>query len=337
MKIDRATLVSQLEMVSPGLSARDIIEQSQCYVFTDGHVITYNDEIACSHPTDTDIEGAVVSSELLKLLHNIHKDELTLRVEKGELHILRKGGRSKIRMEEQILLPYDSVEKPKRWKPLPKDFLEAIRVARTCTSKDQSQFALTCLLFTKQYIDGCDRFQACRYTIDLPIKRSFLIRRESIGYIATMEVSEMSETKDWVHFRNDSGLVLSCRRYANVDDFLSIDDIIRKEGKKLVLPKGLRRSIQNGRIFAESDPGSDCRVQVTLKADKMYVEGSGINGTNTEVVKTKYKGPSFTFEISADLFIEFGDKFSNCHVSDRKLYVKANKLAYTTSIGKPKK
>ena len=48
MLIDRAKLLAALELVSPGLSPREILEQSSCVVFRGGRIATFNDEVACS-------------------------------------------------------------------------------------------------------------------------------------------------------------------------------------------------------------------------------------------------------------------------------------------------
>ena len=46
MKINRKDLIKVLKKVQPGLASQEIIEQSGAFVFTDGRVFTYNDEIA---------------------------------------------------------------------------------------------------------------------------------------------------------------------------------------------------------------------------------------------------------------------------------------------------
>ena len=55
MKINRMNLLNVLESVHPGLSKRDMVEQSACFVFQGGRVITFNDEIACSLETELSI------------------------------------------------------------------------------------------------------------------------------------------------------------------------------------------------------------------------------------------------------------------------------------------
>ena len=336
MNIDKQELLNQLEMVSPGLSKRDIIEQSSCFIFKNKHVITYNDEISCSHPTELNIEGAVVSEHLLLLLRKINHQEIGCHVEGNELVIKRKNGRSKIRMEEKILLPYKSVNKPEIWHRLPEDFLEAIKIAKACASTDQSLFALTCLLITPKHIDACDRQQACQYKIKMPIKKKFLIRRESITHLTTMDVSHMSESKDWVHFKNDSGLVISCRRYSNIEDFYPLDKILEPMGTKLTMPKGIKDAIETSDIFVGEGPGEDGRVHIKLKANKIYVKGKCLDGENVEMRRSKYKGKDLSFVITARLLLEFTEKFQTCLVSSKKLCVKDGNFLYATSIGEVK-
>ena len=54
----------KLEAVSPGLATREAIEQSSCFVFKDGRVMTFNDEVACSIDCELGFDGAVAAKPL---------------------------------------------------------------------------------------------------------------------------------------------------------------------------------------------------------------------------------------------------------------------------------
>ena len=71
MKIKRAELLSTLTALRPGLASKEIIEQSTSFIFSDGRVVTYNDEVAVQHPVDLDIIGAVQGKELFALLNKL--------------------------------------------------------------------------------------------------------------------------------------------------------------------------------------------------------------------------------------------------------------------------
>ena len=78
LKINREELLQQLESVVPGLSVKEIIEQSKCFVFKDKKVMTYNDEVACTQDSCLDIEGAVEAMPLISLLRKLKEEEIDL-------------------------------------------------------------------------------------------------------------------------------------------------------------------------------------------------------------------------------------------------------------------
>jgi hypothetical protein len=67
-QVNREVLLQQLESVQAGLSSREIIEQSSCFVFKDGNVVTFNDEVSCSRPCELgSFTGAVQAAPLLSI------------------------------------------------------------------------------------------------------------------------------------------------------------------------------------------------------------------------------------------------------------------------------
>ena len=80
MKIKKEELLKALAAVKPGLSSKDVIEQSTSFAFMGGHVVTYNDEIAVRYPVDLEIEGAIRANELYSFLSKIKDKEIDLEV-----------------------------------------------------------------------------------------------------------------------------------------------------------------------------------------------------------------------------------------------------------------
>ena len=122
--VNRETLLAALEGVNPGVSAREQIEQSSCYVFQDGQVISFNDEVSCRCPSGLDpkIKGAIHASEIHELLRKLPDDELGIEVKGDKLHITGRGKRTWVPLEKEIHLPVDTVEIPSEWKKLHDDF-----------------------------------------------------------------------------------------------------------------------------------------------------------------------------------------------------------------------
>lgn len=337
MRINREEFLKQLESVLPGLSTKEVIEQSSCFIFKDKTVNTYNDEIACSQKSLLKIEGAVPAMPFISILRKLKEEELEIAVGEsdkgGTLLIKGKQRRAGINMEQDILLPIDAVDKPKKWKELPDNFADAIAIVQPCAGTNEAQFVMTCVHIGPKFIEACDNHQVTRFRIRTDVDKSILVRRDSLKYIVSLEMVEFSETKHWVHFRNSDGLVLSCRHW--VDDYPSddISKVLQMKGEPLTLPKGLKEAVEKAEIFSsENIEGNN--VIVNIKKGKFKITGKGVSGWFTEVKKSKYDGVSLQFTIPPNLLVELVQRHNECEVSESRLKVKGGKFVYVTVLGK---
>ncbi len=332
LNVNRAEFLQHLEMVQPGLSTRDIIEQSSCFIFKNKKVITYNDEVSCSRHTGIDLTGAVQSGPLLAILSKLDEDELELETGEGELIVKGKRRRAGIRMESDILLPLDNIDKPEVWKTLPNDFHEAIDIVQQCAGKDQSHFTLTCVHIHPKWVEACDNFQLSRYRIKTGIDKPTLVRQSAIRSIISLGMTEFSETDSWIHFRNASKLVVSCRHY--VDEFPNISELLKVEGgNPISLPKGLVEAIDKAQIFSSENSEVD-QVLVRLMPGKLRIKGQGSSGWYTETKSMRYEGPVMEFLISPILLSELIKRHTECFVTEDRLKVDGGAFVYVTVLGK---
>lgn len=334
MRINRELLLKQLQAVSPGLAKKEVVEQSSSFIFRGGVIQTFNDEIACTVDSPLEIEGAVPAKSFLELLRKLPEDEIDIDVVEGELVVKGKKRRSGFRMEKEILLPVEGVEVPKKWKPLPDDFLEALSIVWPSAGADESQFILTCVHIQPGCIEACDNFQLIRYPIDTGMKESVLIRRESVRHISGLGMTEFAETDNWLHFRDPSGLVLSCRRY--MEEYLNMDGVFKGEGVTMVLPKGLADAVEKAEIF--SSEVVDGGVVVELREGRLKLGGRGPSGWYAEVKKVSYDGDPIGFVIAPRLLKEIVSRTNECQVAEGRLYVDGGKFScvFCTEVPKEK-
>ncbi len=329
MRVNREELLGQLESVMSGLSQREIIEQSSCLVFKDNVVMTYNDEIACTQKSCLPIEGAVPAIPFVSILRKLKEDILEITTNEEELLIRGKRKRAGIRMDADILLPVDSVEKPKVWRNLPSDFAEAITIVQQCSGTDETKFSLTCVHITPKWIEACDGYQAARYKMKIRMKQPILVRKESIKYITDLNMSQFSETKHWIHFRNSSGLILSCRRW--MEDFPKLSKLLKVEGTPTKFPKGLIEAVEKAEIFSAENV-EDNQVSIKLVPNKLRITGRGTSGYYQETKNIKYKGKSLSFKVAAKLFADLIRHHNLCEISPDRLKVKTGKYSYITVL-----
>lgn len=338
MKVNREKLLGLLELVSPGLAPKELVEQSSCIVFHKGAVCTFNDEIYCRVTSPLpELTGAVAAKPLLDLLSRMDEDEVDITQEEKGLLVKGKGKRAKINMEADVLLPIDSVETPtaEQWKPLDKDFSDAVGVVYSCAAAESSNFALTCVHIAPEYLEACDRFQLTRYPIPSPVEDSVLARAVSLAKIAPLAMTEMALTGAWIHFRNAAGLQLSCRRF--LDKYMDLSPFMDRTGAaKISLPGSLEEIVSKAEIFSGDNKISN-HMHVELRAGKLSIKGEGPQGWYEERRDVAYDGPAVAFLVAPKMLLSISKKSNDCCIRPGRLFVDSGKFFYATCTQDPSK
>ena len=230
MKINRLALLKALEAVKPGLARSLVIEQSTCFVFIDGVVCTFNDEISVSHPVDVDFEGAVPAKEFYDMITKVKKEELELTVSAGTLLLVGGTAKAGIRLEEEIELPIHELGMPEEddWIDLPDNFCEAVKFCLFSVSKDADKDILKNVFIERSKVISCDNNRITEYDLGKAAAKCFplplLIPSNAAKSIVDYEPIEYAETEGWIHFRNENEALFSCRiiedEYPDFSEFL---------------------------------------------------------------------------------------------------------------------
>lgn len=333
MRVRREEFLQRLQAVHPGTTKRGIIEQSDCFAFQDGKVITFNGEVSCSTKSTlpSKITGAVQADPLIEILGKFPEDEILVEQTEAEFIIIGKNRRSGISQAKEVLLPLDAIEPAEIWNKLPKDFTEAIKIVHECAgSGPQKKFWQTCVHVGKQWIEACDNLQMARFMMNTKFDTPFLVKKEAIKHIVALDMTEFSETEKWVHFRNPVGINFTCCRYV-LDGYKDLGAYLDQKGDSLTLPKDLSEVVEKAEVFSREQEGN--LVQVEIRNGKMRITGKGVSGWYEERKLIHYKGPSLSFMIAPKLLVEITNKNPDCIVNDHCLKVNGGKWSYVTRIG----
>ena len=295
MKINREVLLQQLNAVKPGLASKEVIDQSTYFVFMDGQVITFNDEIAVHAPLvkGFEVSGAVPAKELLAILSKFKGEEVELEPVENELKL--KCGKSKagIKLSAEITLPVDEIKIPKKWFSLPKDFIEGLKACIPSVARDLTYPILTTLHITDDFVESTDNNKITRWTwakkgdfgdqgVLLPVEAALsLIRFNPTNY---------DEEGGWAHFIDDNNVVFSCRtssgEFPALSDYLEIEKI-----GELEFPTALLDMLDLAGVFLTGATSGDRLVNIEI-TDKglMTVRGEGDYGWYEESCRTKWGG-----------------------------------------------
>jgi hypothetical protein len=321
-QIDRAQLVATLLSVTPGLTVgEENIEQSSCFVFKNGRVYTFNEEILCSAAVDIGITGAVDAKVMLSILQKMNEKSITFKPSKGELTIIGDRKSCGLRMEAKVMLPVDTVTIPTKWRKLPKGFISGLNMAQACASSSDAHFIIQCVNITPDMLEACDNTQGCRVKLATGLKSSALVRRDAALYLVNGNVTKMAEDTNWLHFRSPNKRVISVRRY--MEKYPDWDSVFSFKGSPIEIPQGLAEAADKAAVFSNEDKSVSGRqmVSVDLSAGKLTIKGVGDYGWYKETTKLAYKGRDLKFAMFPDVLAHIAKKHSKAAVSENSLCV----------------
>lgn len=330
MRVHRESVLRALSIANAGVSSVGIIEQSNCFVFCGGRVFTFNEEIAVQLDSPFgEIEGAVPAASLLGILEKLPDEELDVAVNNNELLLKAKRRRSGIHLNSEILLPLDAVGKPKKWQPLESTFAEALAAVQGCTATEGDKFYMTCVHITPEWLEACDNYQMARFKTAVPIKTKALCRQKSLEPLIPLGITEVAQSRDYLHFRNETGAIFSIRSHS--EDYLDLSPYFKREGEKITFPSGLDEAVLRAEVFTAGN--SSNHITIRLTPDKLQIDGKGVNGWYKEVKQASYSGPPVSFVIKSRVFAELNSRSDSFYVAANRLVVSTRTFSYATSIG----
>lgn len=295
MILNRRDFLQVLEACAPGTSNKENIDQSNCFLFRDGRVMTYNDEVCCIHEYETGIEAAVPAKLLLDYLRNSPDEELNITSTDAELLIKGAGRRSKIKLSTTVSMIVDVFDQPVNWIDVPPAFGDAIGVVADCASEDKNEEVLGCIRFTKDYMEACDRYQAIRYHITTGFEHEVLVRKTSCTPVGNMGIAAVAVDDNWVHWKTFSGLQYSVRKI--MGNYPSLDPIFNRDViTRALLPGSVVDIIARAKPFMEESKAGRT-VDVFLKTGKLMVKATKADGIYEELRDVPYSGPGLMFRV----------------------------------------
>jgi hypothetical protein len=304
IKSDREKLLNILEKLKPGLAVHDSVEQTTSFVFKDGFVWSFNEEVAVSHPLPKNInlEGAVPAESLLKLLAKTSEKMVELFVVDSELYVVCGRSRAGIMLED-VKLPIEKIVMPKTdaWITLPKDFSDKLHLASLSAGKSASSTVLSCVNLTAEKAFGCDNFQLTVSTFSKPLEgiEPVLLGRNMIPPIVSFSPDAISQVENWTHFINKDDVVLSCRGTEGI--FPDVGPLLAVEGPTVKLPAKLSELLGRAGVFSSSSSSLN-KITMTLnKNGSLLITSRNEYGWFKESIEIASKEIEFQLPIDPEI------------------------------------
>lgn len=330
--VNRVSLFNALTMVAPGLTnGRETCLQSGCYVFYEGWVFTFNEEVSCRAPLEGfNVYGAIPAQGVLELLDKVPDDNFVVVEDESSVQLRAETYRRITWVKQnEIQLETHLVEMPDEWHDIPPGMVEGCVIAAGCTKKDANKFLAQCVHIGPGYVEACDNVQVSRFMVD-GLDADVLVRGATIKRINDMHFTHWALTENWMHFTNSTGAIFSCRIHRR--DYIDLNGLLDAEvGELLTLPGGLPEIIARATVAASLAIG-DTFITVELKAGRLRVTGQGLPVKYEEVVQTSYTGPDMSFVAAPAMLDELAKAHSNVYLATGRLCVKSTCMTYITSV-----
>lgn len=332
MRVVRDDFLHSLERVQCGLSQGEGVEQATSFIFKGGQVHAFNKKLYCSSPCPSPAEGAVPARPLLLALRKLTAEELEVSQEENHL-CFRYGKKLKykiaLKMESTIALPFDTIDEPRKWKPLHESFSDALSLVQECAGKDRGKYVCMCVHVHPEFLEAFDGVQGMSYSLKTGVRNPCLVEREVLKHVVASGVDEIGETDSWLHFRG-AGIRMACLRMA--DPYPDLEQFYRNKGKRISLPASLAEHVEVCEIFSSEEKDANM-IMVEIGGGEMKLMGRGASGKAEAYPVCDYDGPPVKFCLSPTLLKGLSEKSNEAFIGDGKLWIEGGKWQYVTALG----
>lgn len=338
MKVDRKALISVLSAVKPAVSEREVVEQSNAFIFYEGRVYTYNDEIAVSHPTEVSFNCAVKAKELVALLDKLADDEIDIEVKGSELRVSGKKSQAGINLQTEINMDLlTAIGKPDGdWNELPEDFVTGVSFCMFSVCHDLNTPMLTCVNVSGNEVFSTDKLRITQYRMksDLPDGGIMNIPIAAAKELKNYKPTEYVQTDGWIHFKTKEEVIFSTRVMEG--DFPTerarayLDGVERKEVIKL--PSDLSDCLTRAGIFSSAGSQTMDRIKLELGDNELTISSKGHSGWFTETARVRYSGKPVMFEVNHGLLKDILSFTDEMLVGEKLLKFEGESFSHGISI-----
>lgn len=286
---------SVLSVASVGLTRRELLEQSNCFIFTDEHLITFNGEVLTRVVSPLpEVQGAVSADDLLKLLSKFPDDEVDVFIKGSELRIKAKRRSAGLTLQAEVNLPFEDVPVVKKYRKLPDKVAEVLQRAAKVCGKDETMPRTTEVMVDENLIQACDNYRLFQYEAETGFKQQMLLPASTLSCVEKVPLSGVAVRGGWVHFKTPTGHEISLRcSQGDWPDLSALLDMV--EGEEITLPSTLGEILGRAEVMHES--AHDAVVDVSIEEMRLTLKAVKDSGWYRETKKIQYKGRPLRFQV----------------------------------------
>lgn len=330
--LGRDGVLSALRKAQAGLSGAcgANAEMYNCFRFTPGKVLTYNNEIAASVPLEHDLDVTVPADELRKILEKASGETVTIEVTDTELQIIGGKFKAGIALRDSFSLPPGLDVSIDEMHPLPDEFNHALKQCAATTYAGKDRADLNCVHIAKFFMESCDVARITRWYFKdserMPF--GFLLPLSAAKALMSHPLRQVAMFEDGLVFEDDTDV----RLYARTVDhnYPKLDSLMVKDGSPATFPKSIGSILERADVFSSDQEGERCFM--VMEDSKLTVYASGARGWFKEEARMTYKGPRAVFACIPAVLKDIIKRSLDFTVSARALRFELTELDHWISV-----
>lgn len=302
IEINRVEALKSLENAMVAVDVNRRLMQSDSFVFFKGNLITFSGEIRTIQPSPfgDEIEGSILAQDLLAVFKRFFDGNLLISAGDGELLVSGEKRKAGVKMDQDILMPFKTVQRAKEYKPLQPELMDyLVQASLVCRKDESAKWEMTHVHADAEFVDATDSHRYFRASLATGLEKPLLIQAKLVQVLSKFKFVEIdaTTTEGWVHFRTaenfEISLIMNKSGYFNrtmLDNLLVLQD-----AKYVQLPENLEEILARAEIMCDKENPS---VEITLKEGEVSVFSKKAFGWFRETQKVDYIGPDFSFSIN---------------------------------------
>jgi len=300
MNLNRKELLKALKQAMPGVESGNVIlEGADTFIFNDGFIHTYNDNISVSVPfyikrlnketeQNENVSGALKAKDFYDLINRYAENNLRLIPKEGVWIIKSVNGLAELTLLESGLVERVKGIFPKdmKYSDLPERFMEGISICQFSSNKS----VLSGIHISETIIMSTDEIRINWYEMDKPVTDTFWITDSAASELCKLSnIKKYCVSDSWVHFKTEDETVFSCKRLAQ--DKYPLDKIKKlvenhgkgKEDISNELPTKLMDAVNRAAALSQNIESFDT-IKLTFNNEGIEVFSQRPSGKYTENV-----------------------------------------------------
>jgi hypothetical protein len=330
MRVTRTELLAALSRAMPGLSKRETLEQSNCFVFQGDRIRTFNDQIAISTPSPVEMD-AVVSYDLIDLLEKLPDAEVDVTTTESEVLVKGKKRSAGIARQTELLLPLDAIPVPEGWATLKDGVSHTLHQASQVCGNDPFEPLTTVVHIGKARIEGCDNYRYLRADGKTGFGGSLLIPAASLDAVWSLHpFKQMATDNGWALLRTEDGTEIAMRcvegeYFKDLDGLLNVED-----GEDVTLPSSLHEAVQRSIVMCES--GHDAVIEIAIARGVLKLLARKEGGWFRERMKVKYSGRPIRFSTNPNLITDLLARTRKVVVGSKQMKITVDNTQFVIGL-----